>query len=150
MRKIIFGLVGLIATTSLAFADDGMVKLKSAHDVESTANRLEKVLKAKGMTVFTRIDHALGAKKVGQTLRPTELVIFGNPKIGSKLMNCSQSVAIDLPQKALIYEDDKGQVWFAYNNPEFLANRHGLQGCEKVVDKIKGALGNFAKAATKP
>lgn len=150
MRKIISGLVFLVATTSLAFADDGIVKIKSAHNVESTANRLEKVLVSKGMTVFTRIDHALGASKVGQTLRPTELVIFGNPKIGSKLMKCNQSVAIDLPQKALIYEDEEGQVWFTYNKPQYLADRHGLQGCEKVVAKITGALGKFANAATKP
>ena len=102
------------------------------------------------MTVFTRIDHALGAKRVGLSLRPTELVIFGNPKIGSKLINCNQTVAIDLPQKALIFEDEKGQVWFTYNNPQYLANRHGLQGCEKVIEKIKGALGNFARSATKP
>jgi uncharacterized protein (DUF302 family) len=88
-------------------------------------------------------------KKVGVTLRPTELVIFGNPKIGSKLMNCGQTVAIDLHQKALIIEDEKGQVWRTHNNPQYLANRHGLKGCEKVISKIKGALGTFAAAATK-
>lgn len=150
MRNIIYSLAILIATTSLGFADNGMVNVKSTHSVEKTADRLEKVLKSKGMTVFTRIDHAQGAKKIGQTLRPTELVIFGNPKIGSKLMSCSQTVAIDLPQKALIFEDEKGQVWFSYNSPAYLDNRHGLKGCEAVLKKVEGALGNFAKAATSP
>lgn len=148
MRSLILGFLMLMLFTPLAFANDGMVKLKSTHDVKSTADKLENVLVSKGMTVFTRIDHAKGAKKVGETLRPTELVIFGNPKIGTKLMNCGQTVAIDLPQKALIFEDEQGQVWFTYNDPEYLANRHGLKGCEKVVSKIKGALGKFAAAAT--
>lgn len=150
MRKIIFGLVTLFAATSMALADSGLVKIKSAHDVGSTADRLEKVLKSKGMTVFTRIDHAIGAKKVGLSLRPTELIIFGNPKIGSKLMACGQTVAIDLPQKALVFEDASGEVWLTYNNPAYLASRHSLRGCDKIVEKVKGALGNFAKAATKP
>lgn len=149
MRSLILGFLTLMIFTPLAFANGGMVKLKSAHDVKNTADKLEKILISKGMTVFTRIDHAKGAKKVGETLRPTELVIFGNPKIGTKLMNCQQTVAIDLPQKALIFEDEKGQVWFIYNNPEYLVNRHGVEGCEKVVEKVKGALGKFAAAATK-
>ena len=148
MRSLIFGFLTLVIFTPLAFASDGMIKLKSTHDVKNTADRLETVLISKGMTVFARIDHAKGAMTVGTTLRPTELVIFGNPKIGSKLMNCGQTVAIDLPQKALIFEDEKGQVWFTYNNPEYLVNRHGLKGCENVISKIQGALGKFAAAAT--
>jgi uncharacterized protein (DUF302 family) len=148
MRSLILGFLTLVIFTPLAFASDGMIKLKSTHDVENTADRLEAVLISKGMTVFARIDHAKGAMTVGATLRPTELVIFGNPKIGSKLMNCGQTVAIDLPQKALIFEDEKGQVWFTYNNPEYLANRHDLKGCEAVIKKIEGALGKFAKAST--
>lgn len=150
MRSIILGFLTLMIFTPFAFASDGMVKVKSAHDVKTTADRLEKILVSKGMTVFTRIDHAKGAKKVGATLRPTELVIFGNPKIGTKLMNCQQTVAIDLPQKALIFEDEKGQVWFTYNQPKYLDKRHDLKGCQKIIGKIKGALGKFSAAATKP
>ena len=102
------------------------------------------------MTVFIRINHAEGAQKVGKDLRPTEVIIFGNPKVGTPLMQCSQSTAIDLPQKALIWEDEKGQVWLSYNDPNYLANRHGISGCSDVIEKIQTALSNFAAAATLP
>ncbi|BCO08021.1 hypothetical protein GF1_03970 [Desulfolithobacter dissulfuricans] len=101
----------------------------------------------KGMTVFARINHAEGAQKVGKKLRPTELIIFGNPRVGTPLMQCAQSVGIDLPQKALIWEDEKGQVWLFYNDPEYLADRHGIKGCDEVIKKIANALGNFARTA---
>ncbi len=137
-----------LATTVLA--EDGLVHIKSAHDVRTTADKLEKVLKAKGMTVFNRIDHAAGAQKVGRELRPTQLVIFGNPKVGSPLMACRQSAGIDLPQKALIWQDESGQVWYSYNRPAYLQSRHEIKGCDEVLAKIDKALGNFAKAATQP
>ncbi len=100
------------------------------------------------MTVFIRIDHAEGASKVGRKLRPTELIIFGNPKVGTPLMQCHQSVAIDLPQKALIWEDEKEQVWLSYNDPRYLAKRHNIKKCDEVLNKIANALSSFAKAAT--
>ena len=149
MKKILPVLL-MVLITGIAQANNGLVSVKSAHDVKTTADRLEAVLKKKGMTVFTRIDHAKGAKSVGNDLRPTELVIFGNPKIGSKLMQCAQTIAIDLPQKALIWQDGGGQVWLSYNEPTELAKRHRLSGCEKVIQKVTGALGKFAKAATMP
>jgi uncharacterized protein (DUF302 family) len=102
------------------------------------------------MTVFIRINHAEGAQKVGKKLRPTELVVFGNPKVGTPLMQCSQSVAIDLPQKALIWEDEAGLVWLSYNDPRYLAKRHGITECVNVIKKIEKALSNFAHAATRP
>lgn len=80
------------------------------------------------MTVFTRIDHSAGAKKVDKELRPTELVIFGNPKVGTPLMQCVQTVAIDLPQKMLIWQDEAGTTWLSYNNPSYLAKRHHIRG----------------------
>ena len=141
---IFFGLV------SVAVADNGLVNVKSPHSVKDTADRLEKALTNKGMTIFIRIDHAAGAKKVGLALPPTELVIFGNPKVGTPLMRCSRGVAIDLPQKTLIWEDDQGQVWLTYNDPAYLATRHAITGCEAVLEKVGGALQNFAAAATKP
>ncbi len=128
-------------------ANEGMISVKSAHPVNVTADRLEKILASKGMTLFKRIDHAAGAASVGKTLRPTELVIFGNPKIGTPLMQCSHSIAIDLPQKALIWEDEAGQVWFSYNDPGFLALRHDIRGCDELLKKVAGALGKFAKKA---
>lgn len=148
MRKFLLSFSFLALFCSSAIAHDGMVNVKSVHAVNVTADRLENALKSKGMTVFIRINHAAGAEKVGKTLRPTELVIFGNPKIGTPLMQCSQSIAIDLPQKALIWEDEKGQVWLSYNDPKYLAKRHNTQGCDKVLQKVTNALGNFAKKAT--
>ena len=102
------------------------------------------------MTVFIRINHTEGAQKVGKKLRPTEILIFGNPKVGTPLMQCKQSVAIDLPQKALIWEDEAGQVWLSYNDPKYLADRHGITKCVGVIKKIQKALSNFANAATRP
>ena len=149
MRRIFTVVITLsILLISPLYAAEGMVKLKSAHSVGETANRLEQTLLAKGMKVFQRIDHAAGARAAGKSLRPTELLIFGNPKVGTPLMVCSQSIAIDLPQKALIWKDANGSVWLAYNDPAFLKLRHGTQGCDEVLGKVSKALGNFAKAAT--
>jgi len=140
----------LFILSGVSIADNGMIDVKSNHNVKTTADRLVSALKEKGMTVFTRIDHSAGAQGVGKTLRPTEVVIFGNPKVGTPLMNCQQSVAIDLPQKALIWEDDKSQTWLSYNKPEYLASRHTIEGCEKIIIKIGNVLNKFATAATKP
>ena len=148
MRNIFLSISFVALFSSPAIAHEGLVNVKSVHAVSVTADRLENVLKNKGMTVFARIDHAAGAQKVGKTLRPTELVIFGNPKVGTPLMQCSQSIAIDLPQKALIWEDANGQVWLSYNDPQYLAKRHNTRGCDQVLEKVSGALGKFANKAT--
>ncbi|MBD3309226.1 DUF302 domain-containing protein [candidate division KSB3 bacterium] len=151
MRKIfVLSCVLLFVLMSTAFAENGLVHVKSAYDVKTTADRLESILKDKGMTVFIRINHAEGAEKVGKKLRPTEVVIFGNPNVGTPFMQCQQSVAIDLPQKALIWQDEQEEVWLTYNDPQFLATRHGITKCEKVLEKIANALSNFAQAATAP
>lgn len=149
MRTLL--IAGLIVFFSVAsvYAENGLITIKSSHSVKQTVDRLESVLKEKGMTVFTRVNHADNAEKVGLELRPTELLIFGNPKVGTPLMQCSQSAAIDLPQKALAYEDQAGQVWLAYNNPHYMANRHKITGCDEVIKKIENALKNFSNAATK-
>jgi uncharacterized protein (DUF302 family) len=150
MRLIgsVFLIIFFIVST--AGAGDGLISVKSSYDVKATADRLENLLKQKGMTVFIRINHAAGARKAGQDLRPTELVVFGNPTIGTALMQCNRSVAIDLPQKALIWQDDKEQVWLTYNDPDYLAQRHGLDACGQVINKVAEALSNFARAATMP
>ena len=150
MRQILFALIALLFIVSTATAGNGLISVKSSHNVKATADRLEDTLNQKGMTVFIRINHAAGAQKVGKKLRPTELIVFGNPKVGTPLMQCSQSVGIDLPQKALIWQDDQGQVWLSYNDPNYLAQRHGISECTEVIKKVEKALSNFAKAATKP
>lgn len=157
MRTLLFCLISAFMTSLPVLADNspapssnGLISVKSNHNVKSTADRLVNILEKKGMTVFARINHAEGARKVGKALRPTELVIFGNPKVGTPLMQCGQSVAIDLPQKALVWEDDKGSVWFSYNDPTYIAKRHDIMECGNVIDKISKALANFSLAATKP
>jgi uncharacterized protein (DUF302 family) len=150
MHTIIMAFIFVLVSALSVSAEPGLINLKSPHDVKNTADRLETVLKEKGMTVFLRINHSEGARKVGKKLRPTELVIFGNPKVGAPLMLCGQTVAIDLPQKALIWQDETGQVWLTYNDPKYLATRHGLDACKVVLDKVRTALKNFAQSATQP
>lgn len=148
MRKQLTGLALTALISTPVLADNGIITVQSNHDVATTADKLESVLNNKGMTVFTRINHAEGAKKADLELRPTEVVIFGNPKVGTPLMLCSQTTALDLPQKALIWEDEKGQTWLSYNDPEYLKERHNIKGCDVVIGKVKGALAKFAGAAT--
>lgn len=142
-------LISALNSPLLAENTNGIIKLKSTHSVTETINKLEAVLLKKGMTIFKRVNHTAGASKVGLTLRPTELLIFGNPKVGTPLMQCSQTAALDLPQKALAYKDESGQVWLAYNDPSYMAKRHNIQGCEKAIKKVTGALAKFTSIATK-
>ena len=130
-------------------AADGLTTIRSSFGAQDTMNRLETAVKAKGMTVFARIDHAAGAAAVGLPLRPTEVLIFGNAKGGTPLMQSVQTIGIDLPLKALVWQDAAGDIWLSYNDPDWLARRHGLGGeTEGVVDVLTGALAALAKAAT--
>jgi uncharacterized protein (DUF302 family) len=130
-------------------ADNGLVAVKSAHGVKDTIDRLAADVTAKGLTVFARIDHAQGAREAGLALRPTELLIFGNAKGGTPLMQSRQTMGIDLPLKALAYEDADGTVWLCYNDPAWLAARHGVAGGEvtKAVAAALAAATNHAAAA---
>ncbi len=150
MRYLLCTLMAMFFFASVTYADNGIISIKSSHDVKTTVDRLDNILREKGMTVFIRINHAEGAQKVGKKLRPTELIIFGNPKVGTPLMQCGQSVGIDLPQKALIWQDKAGQVWLSYNDPKYLASRHSIKECGEIIKKIEKALGNFARMATMP
>ena len=151
MRSLSFLFILTILLPAFSFAVDGVISIKSAHEVKVTADRLESALLSKGMTVFARVDHAAGAHSVGLVLRPTELLIFGNPKVGTPMMQCQQSVALDLPQKALIWQAADDQIWLTYNDPRYLAQRHGLDGCaEQALQKVSAALNNFTQAATAP
>jgi uncharacterized protein (DUF302 family) len=129
-----------------ASAADGLVALKSPHAAKATLDRLEAALKEKGLTIFARIDHAAGAAKIGKKLRATELLIFGNPQGGTPFMECAQSVGIDLPLKALVWQDESGQVWLGYNDPAYLAARHGVAQCPAAAALGK-ALAGFAQQA---
>ncbi|MCY7371680.1 MAG: DUF302 domain-containing protein [Polaromonas sp.] len=138
--------IGLLAIASLASAADGLVEVKSPYSPTETMNRLEEVVKQRGLTVFARVDHAAGAAKVGKTLLPTELLIFGNPQGGTPLMECAQSAGIDLPLKALVWEDAASQVWLGYNDPAYLAKRHGALSCP-AVEGLTKALAGLVNAA---
>ncbi len=111
-------------------------------------DRLEAEIRAQGMTVFARIDHAAGAAEVGLTLPPTELIIFGNARGGTPLMQSVQTVGIDLPLKALVWEDTAGTTWLSYNEPSWIARRHGVANAEPVVAKMTAALSAMSRKAT--
>ena len=128
-------------------AVDGLITLPSSHGPKETMNRFEADVKAKGMTVFARIDHAAGAAAAGLPLRPTELLIFGNAKGGTPLMQSVQTIGIDLPLKALVWQDGSGKTWLSYNDPGWLAKRHGHQ-VDAAVSAMAGALDAVARAST--
>lgn len=106
--------------------DNGMVHLSSPYSVPETLNRLESILQSKGLTVFARIDHSGEAEKIGMKLHPTQLIIFGSPKAGTPLMVASPTLAIDLPLKALVWQDAGAKVWVSYNSAEYLKQRHNI------------------------
>lgn len=127
----------------------GLITIKSSYGPKDTMNRLEAAVQAKGMTVFARIDHATGASAVGLSLRPTEVLIFGNAKGGTPLMESVQTIGLDLPLKALVWQDAAGETWLSYNEPAWLAKRYGISAeTEPAVAKITAALNAVAKAAT--
>src|SRR5271167_619392 len=127
---------------------DGLIVVRSSHGPAETIDRLAAEIKAKGLTVFARIDHASGAKEVGLPLRPTELLIFGNAKGGTPLMQSNQEIGIDLPLKALVWQDASGSTWISYNDPAWLAKRHGLgHDVEAPVKAMTAMLGAVTRAA---
>jgi uncharacterized protein (DUF302 family) len=135
----------LIFVQAAAFAADGLVTAKSPYNAKDTMNRLEDQVRKRGLIVFARIDHAAGASKIGKSLHPTELLIFGNPQGGTPFMECAQTAGIDLPLKALVWEDNSAQVWLGYNDPAYLAARHGVPQCA-VVENLQKALAGIADA----
>jgi uncharacterized protein (DUF302 family) len=151
MRHTLLAALLALPLTTLTPADaaDGLTAVKSPHTVKATIDRLEAAAKGRDLVIFLRVDHAAGAQKIGRTLRPTELIVFGNPQGGTPLMECAQSAGIDLPLKALAWQDESGQVWLGYNEPAFLAARHGAPACA-VVPNLKKALEALAAEAVKP
>ena len=140
--------MALAITACRAAAADGLIAVKSPYDVKETSQRFEEGAKQRGLTVFARIDPAAGAAKIGKNLRPTEVLIFGNPQGGTLLMECAQTVGIDLPLKALVWEDASRQVWLGYNDAAYLGQRHGA-ACP-AVENIGKALSGLAAAAIAP
>jgi uncharacterized protein (DUF302 family) len=134
-------------------SENGLTTLPSIHGAKETMDRLESEVKAKGLAVFARVDHAAGAKEVGMQLRPTELLIFGNARGGTPLMQALQTTGIDLPLKALVFEDANGKVWLSYNEPAWIAQRHASHSGDaskvsEVTGRLAEVLAALAKAAT--
>ena len=125
--------------------DNGIVDKPSKHSVDDTVEKLKGILRAKGVTLFALIDHSGEAAKAGMSMRPTKLLIFGNPKAGTPLMLAAPSSAIDLPLKILVWEDDSGQVQISYNSPAYLQTRHGFP--DELVKNIAVVAGLAASAA---
>ena len=127
---------------------DGVITLNSSYSVKETADRFKSIAKSKGLTLFTTIDHQKNAASVNLELKPTEVIIFGNPKPGTPLMKCAPNVGIDLPQKVLITEDAKNNVTLSYNDPYYLKARHNIKGCDTIIDNIAKMLNNLATTTT--
>jgi len=126
---------------------EGLTSIRSRFGPKETMDRLQAEIRAQGMTVFARIDHAAGAAEVGLTLPPTELIIFGNARGGTPLMQSVQTVGIDLPLKALVWEDAAGKTWLSYNEPGWIAQRHSVANAEQVVSKMAAALSAISREA---
>lgn len=123
----------------------GLVAVKSPHSQADTVNRLKAEVSQRNLNVAAHIDHAAAAQRIGLTLRPNEVLIFGNPQAGTPLMQCAPTVGIDLPIKALVWTDGSGQVWLGYNDPGWLVHRHGVVECA-AAENVRKALAAIAEA----
>lgn len=148
MKRILM-LILLAVCVPLAVAGnvDGLVKKSSPYGVGETLDRLENVLESKGITIALRWNHGENAGNVDIPMRETEVLIFGNPKLGSHLMTSAQTSGIDLPMKALAWRDQDGNVWLAYNDPMYIASRHGIDDRQDVLGKMSNALNKLTDAA---
>lgn len=142
-------LLGVVVAGLATAANAAMVKKSSSWSVNETMDRVHAVLKKAGLVVFTRIDHAAGAKKAGLNLRPTQLILFGNPKAGTALMNVNQRIGIALPMKILVWKDEEGAVWVGYVRPVDLAADYGIPTDHKVIQAMTGALNRITESALK-
>jgi len=127
---------------------EGLTTIPSSFDPKETMDRLEAEIRAKGLNVFARVDHAAGAEEAGLELRPTNLIIFGNARGGTPLMQASQTAGIDLPLKVLVWQDAAGKTWLSYNEPSWIAQRHHLGIKAEIVDKMAAALSAMSRTAT--
>jgi len=142
-------LAAAVTSPTIAKADAGLIVKSSPYSVPETLDRLEAIFKKKGLTVFTRIDHAAGAARVNMDLAPTQVLIFGNPKLGTPLMQSQPEVAIALPLKAVAWQDKAGKVWLGYTKPSVMASRFGITDRPGIIKKMTGALNKLTNAALK-
>jgi uncharacterized protein (DUF302 family) len=126
---------------------DGLTSVPSNFDPKETMDRLEAEIRTKGLNVFARIDHAAGAAEAGLELRPTNLIIFGNARGGTPLMQLIQTVGVDLPLKVLVWQDAAGKTWVSYNEPSWIAQRHGVANADPTVSKMADLLSAISRMA---
>lgn len=148
MKKLIYLIPILLLMEVELKAQNAFTKIKSENTFEETVKKLQTILLEKGLKVFSVIDHAEGAKSVAMELRPTTLILFGNPAMGSKLMQCDQRVGVDLPMKYLVWKEADGVVWIGYTKPIILLSNYSLEDCEATINKMNGALSKFATVAS--
>lgn len=150
MPKLLLSLLAALIISSAAQAETStLVRKASPYSVQETLNRLEAIVRGKGATVFARVDHAAGAAKAGMELRPTALLIFGNPKLGTPIMLKEQQAGLDLPMKALAYQDVDGKVWLTYRHPQSMGAAHGLPANAPETTKVAKVLDALTNAAIK-
>lgn len=145
--RILVSLLSFSLMIAPAVSDDGMTARPSKYSVKETVDRLVLALKERGIVPAARVDHAAGAKSAGMELRPTELVLFGNPKLGTPLIIANQRIGIDLPMRVLVWEDPQRIVWIGFVEPEALKRRYGISGEDDGFNAIKSALEGLAGAA---
>lgn len=150
MTRIGMVLVSLLLTTAVALGADHSLVIKKTTDSPSrTLDRLTELLRSRGVAIVARVNHAAAAEKVGEALKPTELLIFGNPKLGTPLMRADRRIGLDLPMKELAWEDDEGQAWIAYVAPEHLKAEYGIAGHDEIFAEMGSALDKLTTEAAK-
>ncbi|MPZ57714.1 MAG: DUF302 domain-containing protein [Rhizobiales bacterium] len=146
MRLLSVTMMALALSLPAMAADELTIK-PSKYPVKETLDRLTAALKDKGIAPVARVDHAAAAKAAGLALKPTEVLLFGNPKLGTPLMQANRHIAIELPMKVLVWEDDAGKVWLGYTAPATLKARYTIEGRDDVLKTMAGALAAFTSAA---
>lgn len=144
--RFVYAALFLVAASLTTYAD-GLIKIESHHGVKETVDRLVAAIEKRGIKIAARIDHAAAAKAAGLELAPTELLIFGNPTLGTPLMHESRTMGIDLPMKILTWQDASGKVWMAFSDPEDFKSRHGVRTHDEIFAKMRNALEGLAQAA---
>ena len=148
MTKLLAVIVAVVLVPSVArTADDRIVAKKSPHSVTATLDRLSVALNIQGIAIAARVDHAGAAQRIGQVLKPTQLLIFGNPKLGTPLMQANRRVGLELPMKVLAWEDDGGQVWLAYVKPDILKSEYSISDHDDIFQAMAQALDKLTDAA---
>jgi uncharacterized protein (DUF302 family) len=137
-----------LLSASPLYAGGDFITKKSSNNIQVSMDRLENALKQRGVAIVARVDHAGAAQKADMKLRPTQVLIFGNPRLGTPLMHTSQQIGLDLPLKVLAWEDDKGQTWLTYENPGMMAGRHGVKEPADILKKMAGVLDAVTTEAT--